>query len=133
MCGITPQHIYQLTVGAFDGGRALDLRSIGDMTPDQIWFLLHKREDHRGPRDSVREMSWIEAAELTPIDGKYKGRSATGEVIQAPIIGTSLVQRIRERKQKEREAQMIEQEQRDKEESRRKRRAERIQRRREQR
>ncbi len=96
MCGITPHHIRQLTESSWEGGRQYSPNQIGDFSLDQLYFLLVKKENLRGPRNQVKTVSTYEAAGFKADEqGLIKGVSGDGKPMKAAFKGMSKAARLR--------------------------------------
>lgn len=96
MCGIAPRHIHRLCYCSWDGGYRLTPSQIGDMTLDQIFFLLADSKNLRQSNEKIKAISSLEGVVIADKDGLIKGRSADGTEIKGKVLGKSKAARIRE-------------------------------------
>ena len=112
LCGISPWHVRVLCENPFHCGlgRQYTPSDVGEMTLDQIFFLLADIQVLRAKK--TREMS-VDPLSIVPgKDGNIKGRAVDGSVIKAKIKGESLAARLNrelrekmEKEEKERQEQ----------------------------
>lgn len=94
MCGIGPKHIRLLCDSPWDGGRGYLPKDVGDMTLDQVFFLLCDRENLRGSGLRRSKTVGVGAAPKTGPDGLIAGRDSKGNSIRLPVKGESLAARL---------------------------------------
>lgn len=95
MCGLTPLQIHVLCDNPWEGGRSYTPREVGEMTLDQIFMTLAKRDILRSGPQRITQMSGEEVLTAAPADGMMKGRAADGTAIQGRVGGESLASRVR--------------------------------------
>lgn len=104
LCGLGPKHIRLLCDNPWEGGRGYRPSDVGDMTLDQVFFLLCDRDNLRGTgKNRVKTMS----AGGTPLpgpDGLVAGRDAKGNPIRLPVKGESLAARLTREAQEKKKA-----------------------------
>lgn len=95
LCGLTPLQIHVLCDNPWEGGRSYTPREVGEMTLDQIFMALAKRDVLRSGSQRITQMTGEEIAAVSPGSGMTKGRSVDGTQIQGRIGGESLASRVR--------------------------------------
>lgn len=101
-------HVRRLCESTMNGGNGYTPEQVGEMTLDQVFMLLVEKENLRSGPHAVKQVSGFEALDYAR-DGKMQGRTDTGEVITARVVGKSLCARLNEeakaKEEKERAAQ----------------------------
>lgn len=101
LCGLGPKHIRLLCDNPWEGGRGYRPSDVGDMTLDQIFFLLCDRDNLRGSAKHRTKTVNSGAVPKPGKDGLIAGRDSTGKPIRLPVKGESLAARLtREAKEK---------------------------------
>jgi hypothetical protein len=104
LCGIGPKHIRLLCDNPWDGGRGYRPSDVGDMTLDQIFFLICDRENLRGLGKVRKKSMGLGAVPAPGPDGLIAGRDSKGNPIRLPVKGESLVARLNREAQEKKAA-----------------------------
>lgn len=102
LCGLGPKHIRLLCDNPWEGGRGYRPNDVGDMTLDQIFFLLCDRDNLRGSKKSRVKSVNFGAAPKPGKDGLIAGRDAQGKPIRLAVKGESLAARLTREAQEKR-------------------------------
>lgn len=108
MCGIAPWHIRVLTDNHWEGGAGYTTRQVRDMTLDEIFMRLAKRDNLRRRGKTRTSIVGSDAVlALVHDDGTIHGRDAHGNLIKGKVTGESVAARLarEEREKAEAEAQ----------------------------
>lgn len=104
LCGIGPRHIRILCDNPWDGGRGYRPNDVGDMTLDQVFFLLCDRDNLRGMGKVRSKSAGIGSLPAPGKDGLIAGRDSKGNPIRLPVRGESLAARLTREAQEKRDA-----------------------------
>lgn len=88
-------HVRRLCENPMNGGCGYTPQQVGELTLDQVFMLLVEKENLRSGPHAVKQVSGLEALDYAR-DGKMQGRTDSGEVITARIVGKSLCARLNE-------------------------------------
>lgn len=88
-----------------EGGFGYTPNEVGDMTLDQVFMLLAKRENLRAGDTIVQELSSLETLSLVSKDGTLKGRARDGTKISGKFTGKSKCAQLREEAEAKRAAE----------------------------
>ena len=94
LCGIGPKHIRLLCDSPWEGGRGYLPKDVGNMTLDQVFFLLCDRDNLRGSGLRRSKSVGVGAAPKAGTDGRIAGRDSKGNPIRLPVKGESLAARL---------------------------------------
>ena len=100
--GIGPWHVRMLVDDAWNGGCGKSLAEVGNMTLDQVMFLL---VDRKAMKNRTRKTEPTAVAAKADADGNIKGRDADGNPMIGRITGKSVARKLMEAAQKKRARQ----------------------------
>ena len=78
-----------------EGGFGYTPQQAAELTLDQVFMLLVDKDNLRSSSYAIKSVSSLEAMNLSK-DGKIKGRTGDGKLIEAKVVGQSLCSRLNE-------------------------------------
>ena len=97
-------HVRRLCESTMNGGYGYTPQQVGELTLDQVFMLLVDKDNLRSGPHAIKQISGVEALDYAR-DGKMQGRTDTGEVITARVVGKSLCARLNEEAKAREEAE----------------------------